>query len=288
MSSPRKHSHSRACRVASSLTIHGILILGVIVFAMPLLGMVVTALKSTAQVQDISSLKRILVPDPVVWRNFVEVFHRIPFLLYFFNSLRIVVLNILGVALVCPMVAYGFARFRWPGRDKVFFLLLATMMIPPQVTMVPVYLIFAKLGWVNTFKPLWIPAWFGIPFYVFLLRQFFLGVPMELDEAAMIDGADSFTIYRRIVLPQVRPAVIAIILFQTVGSWNDFMGPLLYINSSAKMPLALGIQAFVLNHGSEWPLLFAAATMMTVPIVALFFFAQRFFVEGISLTGIKG
>lgn len=280
----------RSCvrRTVGSLTIHGLLILGVIAFAMPLLGLVATALKSTAQVQDISSLKRILIPDPVVWGNFSEVFRRIPFLLYFGNSLLIVVLNILGVALVCPMVAYGFARFRWPGRDKVFFLLLATMMVPPQVTMVPVYLIFAKLGWVNTFKPLWAPAWFGVPFYIFLLRQFFLGVPMELDEAAMIDGANSFTIYRRIILPQVRPAVIAVILFQTVGSWNDFMGPLLYINSTAKMPLALGIQAFVLNHGSEWPLLFAAAAMMTAPIIALFFFAQRFFVEGISLTGIKG
>ncbi|MEI7632890.1 MAG: carbohydrate ABC transporter permease [bacterium] len=268
--------------------IHTALVIGLVIFAMPLYGMIATALKSDTQVQDISSLRRILVPDPVMWRNFTDVIHRVPFLRYFANSLTIVFLSVLGVAAVCPLVAYGFARFRWPGRDKVFFLLLATMMIPPQVTMVPVYLIFSEIGWVNTFKPLWVPAWFGVPFYIFLLRQFFLGVPKELDEAAMIDGAGSFTAYRLVLLPQVRPAVIAIMLFQVIGAWNDFMGPLIYINSIPKMPLALGIQAFVLNHGSEWPLLFAAATMMTLPVMILYFFTQRFFVEGTTLTGIKG
>lgn len=271
-----------------TLISHGILIVGVVVFALPLYGMVVTALKSEAQVQDISSLERILVPDPMMWENFATVIRRVPFSRYFLNSLYLVLMNISGVALICPMIAFGFARFRWPGRDLVFFILLSTMMLPPQVTMVPVYLIFSRLGWVNTFKPLWVPVWLGVPFFIFLLRQFLLGVPRELDEAAMIDGASSFTIYWSIIFPAIRPAIIAIILFQTVGTWNDFMGPLIYIHSITKMPLALGLQAFILNHGSEWPLLFSAATMMTLPIMILFFLTQRFFVEGITLTGLKG
>jgi multiple sugar transport system permease protein len=186
------------------------------------------------------------------------------------------------------LVAYGFARFEWPGRDVVFFVVLATMMLPPQVTMVPVYLIFSHLGWVNSFKPLWIPAWLGVPFFIFLLRQFFLGLPRELDEAAFIDGASYFETYRRIALPQVKPAIVAIVLFQTVTAWNDFMGPLIYIHSKDKMPLSLGLQSFMLNHGAEWPLLFAAATMMTLPVIALFLLTQRFFVEGVTLTGMKG
>jgi len=221
---------------------HFVLICGVIVFTVPLYGLVVTALKSEAQVQNVSSLRAMLVPSPVVWRNFADVMHRVPFMLYAFNSLTLVVLNVLGVAIVCPLVAYGFSRFQWPGRDLVFFLLLSTMMIPPQVTMVPLYLIFSKLGWVNTLRPLWVPAWFGVPFYIFLLRQFFLGVPRELDEAATIDGAGTFRTYWAVLLPQIRPAIITVVLFQTVGSWNDFAGPLVYINSIHKMPLALGIR----------------------------------------------
>lgn len=278
---------SRGRRLKTFLT-HAIILALVFAFAMPLYGMLVTALKSEAQVQDVSSLRRLLLPDPVMLGNFAKVFQRSSFYLYFANSLWLVLLNVAGAAMVCPLVAYGFARFTWPGREAVFFVLLATMMLPPQVTMAPIYLIFSALGWVNTFKPLWVPAWFGAPFYIFLLRQFFRNVPKELDEAAMIDGASSFITFRKVLLPQIRPAVVAIVLFQTVGVWNDFMGPLIYIHSMDKMPLALGLQAFMLNHGAEWPLMFAAATMMTVPVLALFALSQRFFVEGISMTGLKG
>ncbi len=275
-------------RTGQSLLIHLVLLAGVILFALPLYGMLVTALKSEAQVQDISSLRRILIPEPAMWENFITAVTRFHFILYFGNSLYLVLMNVLGVALVCPLIAYGFARFRWPGRDLVFFVLLSTMMLPPQVTMVPIYLVFTQLGWVDTFKPLWVPVWFGVPFYIFLLRQFLLGVPADLDEAAMIDGAGTLTTYRSIMLPLVRPAVVAVVLFQTVGSWNDFMGPLIYIHSLDRMPLSLALQTFILNHGSEWPLLFSAATLMTIPIILLFFFTQRFFVEGITLTGLKG
>ncbi len=281
--------NARSSRLAfKSFVTHALMVALVLVFAMPLYGMVVTALKSEAQVQDVSSMTRLLVPDPVMTDNFAKVFRRSAFYLYFLNSFWLVLLNVAGVAVVCPLVAYGFSRFDWPGREVVFFILLSTMMLPPQVTMAPVYLIFSELGWVNTFKPLWVPAWFGVPFYIFLLRQFFRNVPKELDEAAMIDGASSLTTYRTVLLPQIRPAVVAVILFQVVAVWNDFMGPLIYIHSMDKMPLALGLQAFMLNHGAEWPLMFAAATMMTVPVLALFALCQRFFVEGISMTGLKG
>jgi len=268
--------------------VHAALVTLVAVFALPLWGMVATALKSEAQVQDVSSLSRILVPDPVKWDNFAQVFRRSAFPRYFANSLLLVLFNVAGVAVVCPLVAYGFSRFDWPGREAVFFLLLSTMMLPPQVTMAPVYLIFSSLGWVNTFKPLWVPAWFGVPFYIFLLRQFLRGVPRELDEAAMLDGASTWTAFWLVILPQIRPAVAAVVLFQTVAVWNDFMGPLIYIHSMDKMPIALGIQAFMMNHGAEWPLMFAAAALMTLPVLVLFALAQRVFVEGITMTGIKG
>ncbi len=267
---------------------HAALLTLVAVFALPLWGMVATALKSETQVQDVSSLSRILVPDPVEWGNFVQVFRRSAFPRYLANSLLLVLLNVAGVAVVCPLVAYGFSRFEWPGREAVFFLLLSTMMLPPQVTMAPVYLIFSSLGWVNTFKPLWVPAWFGVPFYIFLLRQFLRGVPRELDEAAMLDGASTWTAFWLVILPQIRPAVAAVVLFQTVAVWNDFMGPLIYIHSMDKMPIALGIQAFMMNHGAEWPLMFAAASLMTLPVLVLFALAQRVFVEGITMTGLKG
>lgn len=267
---------------------HAALLTLVAVFALPLWGMAATALKSETQVQDVSSLSRILVPDPVEWGNFVQVFRRSAFPRYLANSLLLVLLNVAGVAVVCPLVAYGFSRFEWPGREAVFFLLLSTMMLPPQVTMAPVYLIFSSLGWVNTFKPLWVPAWFGVPFYIFLLRQFLRGVPRELDEAAMLDGASTWAAFWLVILPQIRPAVAAVVLFQTVAVWNDFMGPLIYIHSMDKMPIALGIQAFMMNHGAEWPLMFAAASLMTLPVLFLFALAQRIFVEGITMTGLKG
>ena len=275
----------RAAKIAAT---HLLLAVLVALFALPLYGMVVTALKSEAQVQDVSTLARVLVPDPVVWGNFTKVFERADFYLWFLNTLWIVLLNVVGVAVVCPLVAYGFSRFQWPGRDAVFFVLLSTMMLPPQVTMAPVYLIFSWLGWVNTFKPLWVPAWFGAPFYIFLLRQFFRGVPRELDDAAMIDGAGPFTAYFRVLLPQVRPAVVAVVLFQTVGAWNDFMGPLIYLSDQRLYPLSLGLYAFNVQAGGNFGMMMAGSLLMTLPVVLIFFFAQKYFIQGVTLTGMKG
>jgi len=267
---------------------HGALVTLVAVFSLPLWGMVATALKSEAQVQDVSSLSRILVPDPVKWDNFAQVFRRSAFPRYFANSLLLVLLNVAGVAVVCPLVAYGFSRFDWPGREAVFFLLLSTMMLPPQVTMAPVYLIFSSLGWVNTFKPLWVPAWFGVPFYIFLLRQFLRGVPRELDEAAMLDGASSWTAFWLVILPQIRPAVAAVVLFQTVAVWNDFMGPLIYLNSERLKTIQLGLRMFIAQYSAEYSLIMAASIVSLVPVFIVFLFMQRFFIEGVATSGIKG
>ena len=186
------------------------------------------------------------------------------------------------------MVAYGFARIRWPGRDLLFFLLVATMMLPGQVTMIPVFAVFRALGWVDTIYPLVVPHWLGTAFFVFMLRQFFMTIPLELSDSARIDGCSEWDIYRRVILPLSRPALATVGLFAFINAWNDFGGPLLYLNDERKATLSLGLQQFVSQHDAEWSLLMAASALMTLPIVLIFFFAQRTFIQGITLTGIKG
>ena len=206
---------------------------------------------------------------------------------YIANSVYLVVLTVLGQIISCSMVAYAFARLRWPGRDVLFVVLLGTMMLPAQVTMIPSFLIFKQLGWYNTLKPLWIRAFLGTPFFVFLLRQFMKTIPTELEEAARIDGCGFFGIYWRIILPLIRPALAAVAIFTFMGTWNEFMGPLIYINDQRLYPLALGLFGFRTEHGGDFGMLMAASTMMILPVVALFFIAQRHFIEGITLTGMK-
>ena len=186
------------------------------------------------------------------------------------------------------MVAYGFSRLRFPGRDVLFLGLLGTMMLPSAVTMMPVFMIFRYIGWVDTLKPLWVPAFFGAPYYIFLLRQFFMTIPTELEDAAKIDGCSYFTIYWRIMLPQIKPALAALTIMAFMASWNDFRGPLIYISSPEKETLAYALQLFQTAHGSEPALLMAASTIVILPVLALFFFTQRYFIQGITLTGIKG
>jgi len=259
-----------------------------LVILMPFYGMVCTSFKTQEQIQDISTIRAMLIPKPFrVW-NYVEVFQWIPFLRYYWNTFYVTGLSIFGCVLSCSLVAYGFARFKWPGRDIVFVLMLSTMMLPPQVTMIPTFLMFSKLGWVNSFKPLWVPRFFGVPFCIFLLRQFFLGVPRDLEEAAKIDGCSPLGIFWRVMLPLVKPAILAIMVFEFLWAWNDFAGPLIYLHDAGQMTLSLSMLAFQTLHETEWPQLMAAATMMTVPAVIVFFFAQRYFIEGITLTGLKG
>ncbi|MFQ6131361.1 MAG: ABC transporter permease subunit [Armatimonadota bacterium] len=220
--------------------------------------------------------------------NYREAMVFVPFWTFVRNSFYLVVMNIIGQLFACSLVAYAFSRLRWFGRDVLFVVLLATMMLPPQVTMLPVFLIFKELHWYNTLKPLWVPALFGSAFFIFLLRQFFMTIPRDLEDAAKIDGCGYFGIYWRIMLPLVKPALATIAIFQFLGTWNEFMGPLIYINDQRLTPLSLGLFNFRMAHAAEWGMLMAGSLLMTLPAIAIFFFAQRYFIQGITLTGVKG
>ena len=213
----------------------------------------------------------------------------LPFARYFLNSLIVSLLATLGNTLSASFVAFGFARLRFPERDKLFVLVLMTLMIPFQVTLIPTFILFKNLGWVNTYLPLTVPHFLATSaFYVFLMRQFFMTIPYDLDEAARIDGASSFQIWWRILLPLSAPALGTVAVFSMLNSWNDFLGPLIYMNKPDMRTMALGLQFFVGQYGTRWNQLMAVAVVMTAPVVFLFFFAQRFFMRGIAMTGITG
>jgi len=231
--------------------------------------------------------------DAPVWNNYPAALKYLPAdsrygLVNLKNTLIIAFLSVLGTVLSSSLVAYGFARLRWPGRDLLFGLLLATMMLPDAVTMMPRFLIFRGLHWVDTLLPLWMPSFFASTFNVFLLRQFFMAIPKELEEAARIDGCGYLRTYWSIMLPMVRPAVAAVAIMTFLGSWKDFLGPLIYISSPEKMPLSYVLQLYNSAHGGEPNLLMAATTLVMLPVVLLFFFTQRYFIEGVTLTGLGG
>lgn len=227
------------------------------------------------------------------WENYSEALAYLPpetnyGLVFLGNTLILTLMTVIGTLLSSSMVAYSFARLQWPGKKMLFVVLLATMMIPGAVTMMPQFLIFRSLGWIDTLRPLWVPAFFGSAFNIFLLRQFFMSIPTELEDAAKIDGCSAFGIYWRIMLPMVKPALAAISIMTVLGAWNNFQGPLIYLSSPQKMPLAYALQLYQQQHGGEPGLLMAASTLMVLPIIILFFFTQRYFIEGVSLTGFGG
>jgi multiple sugar transport system permease protein len=262
------------------------LILLALAFLFPFAWMITTSLKELTQAMKVPPQ---WIPQPAQWKNYLEATRAIPFWRYAFNTLRLCLLNVVGTTLSCSMAAYAFSRIEWPGRDKVFAVTLATMMIPFPVLMVPLYSIFRHLGWVGSYRPLWVPAFFGSAYNIFLLRQFFLTIPKELSEAARIDGCSEFRTFWGIILPLSRPALLVVALFCFMYVWNDFMGPLIYLTNPDQFTLALGLQAFQSKlGGTDINLLMAASTLMILPIILLFFFMQRSFVEGISLTGLKG
>jgi multiple sugar transport system permease protein len=228
------------------------------------------------------------VPNPFAWENYPEALTTIPFLLYFKNTLFILIPAVLGTVVTATLAAYGFARLRWRGRDLVFNILLTTLMLPYAITLIPTFLLWARLGLINTTWPLVLPRWFGGGiFYIFLLRQFFRTIPRELDEAALLDGANRLQVLWHIIVPVSRPALITVAIFAALSTWNDFLGPLMYLNDSNKFTLALGLAEFTGLYNSQWHLLMAASAVVIVPVMVLFFFAQRYFVEGLTLTGTK-
>jgi multiple sugar transport system permease protein len=277
------HGGPSAWRVGMYLAL-GLLSLS---FLLPLLWMISTSLKDTPQTYTVPP---IWIPIPMHFSNYPEALIAQPFVLFFWNTLKYSVLTGIGAVLSCSLVAYGFSRVRWRGRDFLFFLSLCTMMIPYQVTMIPLYLVFRDLHWLNTYLPLIVPSFFGSAYFIFLLRQFFLTIPNELSEAARIDGANEIGIFWRIILPLAKPAVAVVALFQMINAWNDFLGPLIYLNQPDMFPVSLGLQRFMGQFVEKlaWPYLMAASTVVMLPVVIVFFFTQRTFIEGIAVSGIKG
>jgi multiple sugar transport system permease protein len=264
---------------------HVLLISIGVLFGLPFYWLIATSLKPDAQ---IFKMPPVWVPHPAQWSNYPHALVYIPFFRYTFNTLTICVINVLGTVLSCSLVAYSLAKIRWRGRDLTFYTLLATMLLPGQVTLIPTFAIFKWLGWIGSYKPLVLPSFFGSAFYIFLLRQFFMTLPEELSDAARIDGCTEFGIYWRVILPLARPALATVALFTFIGAWNDFMGPLLYLTDERMYTLSMGLQFFVSQHGAEWGMLMAASTVMTIPIIIVFFFAQKTFIQGVTVTGIKG
>lgn len=230
------------------------------------------------------------IPDPILWNNYIEVFEVVPVLRYTINTLIITLSSTAGVVISSSLAAYSFARLRFPGRDIMFAAILATVMLPFVVTMIPVYIMFTKLGWVGTFLPLIVPDWFGGPITIFLLRQFFRTIPMELEDAARIDGAGRPRIFLQIILPLARPALTVVVVLALLNHWNDFLAPLIYLQKRELYTLALGLNALqYFEGGLDWThYVMVLATLMVTPVVLLYFLAQRAFVEGIVLTGMKG
>jgi multiple sugar transport system permease protein len=273
--------------------VHVALIILGIPCLLPLVWMISTSLKSDDQVyaqqgsaQQAFSIAAML-PRPVNWTNYPKALDTVPFDLYLRNTLLLCALTVLGVVISSAIVAYGFARIDFKGRNFWFMVMIATMALPAQVTMVPVFATFRALGWYGTYLPLIVPSFFGSAFFIFLLTQFYKTLPDELAESARLDGAGELTIFMRMVVPLSKPALATVALFQFLGTWNDFFGPLLYVNDPAKYTLAYGLQQFLSAYGGQWTQLMAAATLFTVPIIVLFFFAQKTFIQGIATTGGK-
>ncbi len=263
-----------------------LLVVGSLAMLLPFLWLVSTSLKEQRQIFVYPPQ---WIPNPIRWQNYPEALTSLPFARYTLNTLLITSLTMIGVLLTSSLCAYGFARLRFPGRDLIFMVLLSTLMLPYAVIMIPQYIMFKYLGWIDTYLPLVVPFWFGGGiFNIFLLRQFFRTIPADLTEAARIDGASELRIYWQIILPLAGPALAVVAIFTFINSWNDFLGPLIYLSSQSKYTMALGLASFKGLYATQWHYLMAASTVMVIPIIVLFFLAQRYFVQGIVMTGTKG
>ncbi len=272
-------------RAWRSAIIYLTLIVGALFFLLPFGWMVSTSLKADHQV---FSIPPEWIPAPVMWSNYARLMTEIPFLRYLANTVFVTVLSVTFYVASSAVVAYGFAKIRFPGRDLLFYFLLATMVLPPQVTLIPQFVMFQKLGWVGTFLPLIVPALTGSAFAVFLLRQFYTAIPANISDSARIDGANEWQIFSRIVLPLSRPALATASLFIFIWTWTDFLNPLIYLTDDRLYTLAIGLQQLSSTRAAAWPLLMAGSLLMSLPIVVLFFFAQKTFIEGVATGGIKG
>jgi multiple sugar transport system permease protein len=287
-------SQTKTSSQPRKIAAHSLLLFICVVALLPFVWMLSTSLKTLPEAMVYPP---ILWPVPAQWHNYIDVFRneKANFLLWTRNTLVVAVLAVTGTTLSSAVVAYGFARLHFRGRNVLFYIMLSTMMLPFPVTMVSLFALFRWLGlhtgmpWLGTFKPLWVPAWFGSAFNIFLLRQFFLTIPGELSESARIDGCTEFGIFWRIIMPLSKPALAVVALFAFLGTWNDFLGPLVYLQRPEQFTLVLGLQNFQSKAGGTSPhLLMAASILVILPAILLFFLAQKSFIEGIATTGMKG
>ena len=286
-SGSRQRLYRQVRKGASTFLSHLLLSATAALFTIPSLWLIVTSLKPLDQV--FTDPPR-WIPDPIMWQNYVESLTSpaFPFLNLLRNTLFYAVLSTLGVLLSSAIVAYAFARLEFQGRDVLFLITLSTMMLPGVVTLIPTYILFRKFGWVGTYAPLIVPYYLGSPFNIFLLRQFMMTIPWDLTDAAHVDGANDWVILFRILIPLIKPALLVIGVFHFMWAWNDFMGPLIYLDNVKEYPLVMGLYAFQTRFGIQWNLMMAASLAVTFPLILLFFVAQRYFIEGIALTGLQG
>ncbi|ANA81304.1 carbohydrate ABC transporter permease [Paenibacillus glucanolyticus] len=265
---------------------HLLLIIVGLLFLAPFAWLLLTTFKTE---DEIFVIPIQWIPKEWIWDNYVNAVSMIPFIKYTWNTVVIALMSVAGVVLLSPLVAYGFSRIQFKGRNLLFILMLSTLMLPMQVTMIPLYVVFNKVNLLNSNWPLVLSAWFGtgMAYNVFLIRQFFNGIPMELTESAKIDGASEFRIYTQIVLPLAKPALLTIGLFTFLAAWGDFQGALIYLNDQETWTLSIGLKQFIRENGVAWGPLMAAATLFTIPIIILYFFVQKKFIEGITITGLK-
>lgn len=285
-------SSMRARHVLGQILTYGLLLLGLAVVLVPLYWMIATSLKTETA---LFVLPPQWWPDPVRWQNYLDVWRLIPLARYFANSLFITALAMVGEILTCALVAYGFARFRFPGRNVLFAIMLGTMMLPGVITLIPSFVIWAQwLGRYDTYSPMTVGALFAWgPSYIFLLRQFFLTIPSEIEDAATVDGANVVQTFFQVMLPLVKPALLAIAVLSFNGNWNNFQSPLIYLSTNEKFPLPLGLYQFnsAIAGGGEapkWNLMMAMTVLMAIPIVLLYFRAQKYFIEGLTVGAVKG
>lgn len=262
-----------------------IMTLGALVMVLPFLWMISTSLKEPGQ---IFKMPPVWIPKPIVWSNFQRAWTSLPFALFTSNSFKISILGTVGTLLSCSWAAYAFSRLRFPGKDILFSIVLATMMIPGQVTMIPIFIVMKTLGWYDTHYPLWVPHFFGSAFGTFLLRQFFSSLPTDLDDAARIDGCNPFQIYWRIYLPLSKPALATLGVLTFLGCWNNLLGSVIYLKTIEKFTLMIGLSFFQGQYTTDFSLLMAGTLISLIPTIILYVVAQKYFVQGIALTGIKG
>jgi multiple sugar transport system permease protein len=269
------------------LALHAVLILGAIIVMIPLAWMISTSLKAPNQVKVFPP---VWIPDPVVWENYIRAvtIYPIPFYIFVWNTFFYATMVTIGTVASNMVVAYAFARLRFPFSNVLFMIVLATMMLPSQVTMIPLFILFSKLGWINSYRPLIIPAFFGSAYFVFLLRQFYTTIPRELDEAARIDGCGILGTFFRIILPLSKPAIGITAIFAFSWTWNDFMGPLIYLNKMETYPLAIALSYMRGTYRVLWSELMVVSMIAMLPPIVLFFVAQRYYIQGIVITGVKG